>query len=146
KNKDTNNYYGQLADLDVAGGKSTALAQVAFNTDFFIDMSPDSKKALFVAIRADKAGADVEKANERENKLYELDVDGKTTRVAPQQARYAIYSPSGKQVLLGTPPEGFSMETLKLEITDSALNKGNVIAGNAHMPMAIGGVGDLQFQ
>ena len=52
---------------------------------------------------------------------------------------HPIYSPSGNQVLLGTPPEGFSLTSLQLQVADAGLTKFTTVATDAHMPIAIGG-------
>ena len=143
KKDERGTYFGNLAIVDIAAGKSTPVVAAAVNTHCFFDLSPDNKKVLFTALRADKAGADVSKGNEFEAKLFELDVASGAVRKTERTARYAIYSPDGKKVLLGTPPEGFALESLKLEIADAGdLTKAMTVASDAHMPLiTFGGEG-----
>jgi Tol biopolymer transport system component len=138
-----NNYLGSLAVMDVASGKTTPLASLVVSQTFHFDLSPDNKKALFTALRADKAGVDLGKGKEYAMKLFELDIAKGTVRKTDKEATYAIYSPDGKQVLLGTPPQGFSFDSLKLEVADADVTKSTVIAPNAAMPMTLGGGGTI---
>lgn len=139
KKDEMSRYYGSVSVLDVTTGKTTPLVAAAVSQSFFLDLSPDGKKALFTAYATDKPGADLTKTKEFGTKLFELDVAGGTARKIDKEASYAIYSRDGKQVLLGTPPEGFSFDTLKLEVADAALTKFTTVAGDAHKPLAIGG-------
>src|SRR5262249_43237769 len=136
------NFHGNLATIDVASGKLTPHAAVVVTTQFFFDLSPDNQGVLFTALRPGKPGADPAKGNGVGMKLFELDLSTGAVRNTKREARYAIYSPSGKRVLLGTPPEGFSLDRLKLEVADAAdLGKSTVVVEDAHMPLAIGGEG-----
>jgi hypothetical protein len=139
KRDEMGRYYGSLAILDVTSGKQTALAVAAVPQSFFFDLSPDGSKALFTAHATDKPGSDLSKTKEFGTKLFELDVNAGTTRKIAKDATYAIYSRDGKQVLLGTPPEGFSFDTLKLEVADAGLTKFTTVAPDAFKPMAMGG-------
>jgi hypothetical protein len=142
KKADFGNYLGSLSVLDVAGGKTTPLASLAVPQMFHFDLSPDNKKVLFTAYRADKAGADLGKVMEFATNLFELDVAKGTVRKTDKQATYAIYSPNGKQVLLGTPPQGFNFDSLKLEVADADVAKSTVVAPNASAP-GLGGGGTV---
>ncbi len=142
KKKDqSGNYLGNLAILDTSDGKLKPLATAAVSQQFFLDLAPDNKKALFTALRAGKPGTDQEKGKDYAMKLFEVDLASGELRAIDKQARYAIYSPDGKQVLLGTPPDGFNFDTLKLEVADAGLSKFTTVATDAHMPIALGGEG-----
>jgi hypothetical protein len=129
--------------LDVTTGRKTPLAAAAVTQQFHFDLSPDNKKVLFTALRAGKAGEDVSKGNEYAMKLFELDVASGAVRKTEKEARYAIYSPDGTKVLLGTPPEGFALDTIKLQVTDASLGNATVVAASAAMPLALGGEGTV---
>jgi hypothetical protein len=140
KKDEMNRYHGNISVLDVTtAGKPMPLVGAAVSQSFFLDLSPDGKKALFTAFAADKPGSDLTKTKEFGTHLFELDVAAGTARKIAKDASYAIYSRDGKQVLLGTPPEGFSFETLKLEVADAGLTKFTTVAGDAYKPLAIGG-------
>src|SRR5262249_24898046 len=101
-----------------------------------------NKKAIFVALRADKVGTDLDKGANYDTKLFELDVAGGTVRAIDKKASYAVYSPDGKQVILGMPSEGFNLDTLNLVIADAELGKFTTIATDAYTPfMSITGEG-----
>jgi hypothetical protein len=139
KKDEMSRYFGSVSVLDVTTGKATALVAAAVSQSFFLDLAPDGKKALFTAIAADKPGGDLTKTKEFATKLFELDVAAGTTRKLAKDASYAIYSRDGKKVLLGTPPEGFSFDTLKLEVADAGLTSFTTVAGDAYKPLALGG-------
>jgi hypothetical protein len=129
-----NNYLGSVSVVDTTNGKVTPLAAVQANKDFYFDLSPDNKKALFVALRADKPGTDLDKGPSFDTKLFELDISGGNLRTIDKKASFAIYSRDGKQVLLGMPPEGFSLEQLSLVVADAGLTKFTPIVQDAYMP------------
>jgi hypothetical protein len=139
--KDGSNFLGNLSALDIGTGKTTPLAAVAATQNFQFDLSPDNKKALFTALRADKAGADLGKIKEYATKVFELDVAKGTVRKTDKDASYAIYSPDGKKVLLGTPPQGFAFDSLKLEVADADVAKSTVIVPSVAVanPLSQGG-------
>jgi hypothetical protein len=141
KDKEKNTYSGHLAILDADTGKSKALAAVAALQDFHLDLAPDNRKALFTALRAGNAGADVTRGTESTLKLFELDLASGAVRATGTEANYAIYSPGGKKVLLGRPPAGFNLEAVKLEVADADLSNPVVVAPEAYKPLAIGGEG-----
>ncbi len=132
-------YHGKVSVLDVTTGKATPLAAAVVPQTFFLDLAPDGKKALFTAYEADKPGAELGKSKEFDTRLFELDVAAGGLRTIDKKASFAIYSRDGKQVLLGTPPEGFSFETVKLEVADAGLTKFTTVAGDAYKAMSLGG-------
>lgn len=141
KHKDKSEYYGNLGILDVGTSKLTPLAAVAVGQEFHIDLSPDNKKALFTAIRAGKLGTDLTAGKEFGQKLFELDVASGAVRATDKEASYAIYSPNGKKVLMGTPPPGFNFTGSKLEIANADLTGPVAVAEDAYKPMTMGGDG-----
>jgi dipeptidyl aminopeptidase/acylaminoacyl peptidase len=141
KNEQQSRFYGRVSVLDVTTGKATALAAAAMSQSSFADLSPDNKKALFTAYAADKPSVDITKSKDARVQLFELDIAAGKVRKIDKEASYAIYSRDGKHVLLGTPPEGFSIDTLKLEVADAELMKFTTIAANAYKPLALGGEG-----
>lgn len=143
KDEEQSRFYGTLLSLEVATGKTTPLAQAAVAQKGYFDLSPDGTKVLMVALACDKPGTDVSKTADSSTRLYELDLTSGGIRKIDKDAQYAIYSPSGKQVLLGTPPPGFSFEGLSLEIADAALTKFTSIATDAYQPMSMGGGGGV---
>ena len=143
KKDENSHYFGTLAVLDLESGKKRPLAAVAVNQSFFVDLAPNNKKALFTALRADKPGTNLEKGDGYKNLLFEVDLASGEVRKIDKETRYAIYSPSGAQVLLGTPPEGFDLTSLQLQVADAGLTKFTTVVTNAHMPLAIGGEGSM---
>jgi len=135
-------FSGDVAILDVASGKLTSLATALVPQQAFLDLAPDNKKVLFTGLQAGKPGANLEKVEGWTPKLFEIDIANGAIRAVDKHAHYAIYSPDGKQVLLGTPSDTFSADTLKLEIADAGLTKFSVIAKDAYMPINLGYGGD----
>lgn len=141
KDKKTSHFSGHMVSIDVATGKATNLAAITTQKEHFFDISPDNKKVLFTALQAGKPGEKLPKIERGDLKLYELDVASGAIRKIDKKADYAIYSPDGKQVLIGTAPEGFSFDTLNIEIADAALKAFTVVARDAHKEFSIGGGG-----
>jgi hypothetical protein len=139
KKDDQGRFYGDGSVLDVGTGKATPLVAAAVPQGAFFDLSPDGKKALFTAYAAGKPGTDLTGTKSFDTQLYELDVAAGTVREVGKKASFAIYSRDGKQVLLGTPPDGFSFDTQKLEVADAELKKFTTVAGDAYKALAIGG-------
>jgi hypothetical protein len=132
KKDEQSRYHGNLSVLDVTTGKATPLAAAVVTQTFFFDLSPDGKKALFTAYATDKPGTDLTKTKEFGTRLFELDVAAGTVRKIDKEASYAIYSRDGKQVLLGTAPEGFGLDSVKLEVADAGLTKFTTVAPDAY--------------
>jgi len=139
KKDDMGRYHGTISILDAASGKTTPLAAVAVSQGFYFDLAPDGKKALFTAYATDKPGTDLTKVKDFTTRLFELDVSVATARRIDREASYAIYARDGKHVLLGTPPEGFSFDTLKLEVADAGLTQFTPVAADAYKAMALAG-------
>jgi hypothetical protein len=139
KRDEMSRYYGTLSILDVASGKQTPLVATAVPQSFYFDLSPDGSKVLFTAHASDKVGTDLTKIKDFGIHLFELDIASGAARNTGKDATYAMYSHDGKQVLLGTQAEGFSFETLKLEVGDAGLTKFTTVAPDAFKPMALGG-------
>jgi hypothetical protein len=143
KKDEQGNFTGNvvLVDLD---GKVTPLGAALVNQSVHYDPSPDGKKVLVTAFATGKVGEKLEKDKMVFSpKLYELDVATGTWRKLDKDARYAIYSRDGKQVLLATPPEGFVLDAVKLEVADAELKSFKTVATDAFMPMSLGGEGRL---
>lgn len=145
KKDDKNSYHGNIAVVDVASGKKTGLAGVVSTRDYFFDLSPDGQKVLFTALRAGKVDENLDKGEEFKMTLFEVDTSSRELYKTNREARYAVYSPSGKQILLGSPPKGFSLDTLTLEVAGADLAKPTVVATDAHMPLISFGVEGITF-
>src|SRR5262249_39193033 len=139
------NFHGKLTTLDVMSGKGTPLASAVVTQQMFLDMDRDNKKILFTALRAGKPGDDLKKEAGFGMKLFEVDVSAGAVKGTDRDVRYAVFSPDGKQVLLGSPPEGFVLDKVKLEVTDAGLGKGTVLATDAHAPLSLGGGEGMVF-
>jgi hypothetical protein len=135
-------FLGNISSLDVATGKRVPLTTALINNEAFFDLSPDNKKVVFTALRADKPGAKLSEEKEYTMHVFDLDVASTTPRKTERSAKFAIYSPDGKHILLGSPPMGFSFDTLTLEITDVNLKAESVAATDAYTKfLSLGGEG-----
>jgi hypothetical protein len=141
-------FVGDLMILNVVSGKSTPLASVAINSEFHMDLSPDNRKALITALRTDRPGVDIEKQAQPKKetrdqaKLFVLDVEAGTIKATNRQANYAIFSPSGHQVLLGGPLERAFESGFKLHLFDGALTKSKPLADTLPRPSTMSFNGD----
>ncbi|MFQ5848772.1 MAG: TolB family protein [Candidatus Methylomirabilales bacterium] len=94
-----NVYHGTITALDIPSGKGKPLASVLGSQNVFFDLSPDGTTVLFTAKAAGPPGATLQAGKDR---LFELDIAKRSIRTVKEKAEYAIWSPSGNQVLLGT--------------------------------------------
>lgn len=122
KDKQQSNYSGSLSIVDIASGKKKAAASAFGSKDFFLDISPDGKKAFFTAMAVGKPGAN---SDGNKTKLYELTFKPSGIREIGEDIKYAVYSPAGDQVLLGSASKE---NKLKLEVCDPLLSKRLLIA------------------
>ena len=129
KDKDTGQYSGKLVRVDVATGKAKPLALVLGGKKVFLAVSPDGKKALFTAIKAAKVGEKVPASSKDSPKLFELDIAAGSVREVMEDVAFAIYSPKGTKVLLGSKKE--SKGTIELSVADASLAKKTVVAEDA---------------
>jgi len=111
KNKDDKLYRGTLSAIDIASGEGKPLASVAGAKGVFFDLSPDGKTVLFTARAAGKVGEELKP--EDKARLFELKIPEGTVRPAAENVKYAIWSPNGQRVLLGT-DEKSGFVTLKV--------------------------------
>ncbi|MEX0715044.1 MAG: hypothetical protein WD066_00575 [Planctomycetaceae bacterium] len=123
KVEESDRYNGTLAAVDVAGGQATPLAAVLTERGGHFDLSPDGKKALFVALAADKPGTKLENPEEGKMTLFELDIAGTTPRKTEHTVASATYSPNGTKVLLGPSSELFSFEPTRIQVYAADLSR-----------------------
>jgi hypothetical protein len=119
-------YQGVIARWDIGAGKATDLAAALGSNDVFFDLSPDGKTVLFTAAAAGKVGTEL-KAGEADT-LYELKVDSGALREVRDGVRYAIWSKTGAEVLVGTKGEN---NKLDIEVSDATLGKFHLVAADA---------------
>jgi len=129
KDKDTGQYSGKLVRVDAATGEAKPLALVLGGKKVFLAVSPDGKKALFTAIKAAKVGEKIPASSKDDPKLFELDVAAGSVREVMEDVAFAIYSPKGTRVLLGSKKESKGM--IELSVGDASLAKTVVVAKDA---------------
>lgn len=129
KDKDTSQYSGKLVKVDVATGKVQPLALVLGEKKVFFDLSPDGSKALFTAIKAGKLGEKIPASSKDDPQLFELNVADGTVRAVAKDVAFAIYSPKGTKVLVGSKSD--SDGAIKLGVGDAALRKTVTVAEDA---------------
>ena len=115
KDKKDNLYRGTLSSIDVASGEGKALANVVGSRNVFFDLSPDGTTVLFTARAAGKVGAEL--TPEKKARLFQLTVADGTVKPLNEGVKFAVFSPDGKRVLLGT-DEKNSLVTLKVAGAD----------------------------
>lgn len=129
QDKESDQYTAALVKLDVTTGTATPLAAVLGEKDVFFDLSPDATKVLFTAIKAAKVGEKLPAKSDDDPQLYELDVASGAVRAIKSKINYAIYSPKGTKVLIGT-EVGFG-GGFTLQVGDAALKTFTTVAKDA---------------
>ena len=137
KAKEADQYSGKLVKIDVATGKAEPLASVLGGKKVFLDLSSDGGRVLFTAIKAAKAGEKVPSKSDDKPQLHELDIKSGAVRAAKGKVAYAIYSPKGTKVLVGSQSEKGG--TIELAVGDASLEKLQTVATDA--AKAAGGTG-----
>lgn len=129
KAKEADQYSGKLVKIDVATGKAEPLASVLGGKKVFLDLSPDGGRVLFTAIKAAKAGGKVPSKSDDKPRLHELDIKSGAVRAVRGNVAYAIYSPKGTKVLVGSQSEKGG--TIELAVGDASLEKFQTVATDA---------------
>ncbi|MFQ5990425.1 MAG: hypothetical protein ACE5K9_10965 [Candidatus Methylomirabilales bacterium] len=123
--KENNVYQGTMSALEIASGLSMPLASVLGSQHVFFDLSPDGKSVLFTAKGAGPPGATLQAGKER---LFELNIAKRTIRPVRERVQYAIWSPRGNRVLLGTDEKD---GVVHLQVADRGLTQFRKIASDA---------------
>jgi DNA-binding beta-propeller fold protein YncE len=113
-------YYGHLSKVDRASGTVTRIASVASGENVFLDLAPDNRKALVVAQAvgpADRAPA-VKKDERGPGSVFEVDLASGAVRDLGFASEFALYSPSGKKILL-SPAKQTDELTRSLVVADA---------------------------
>jgi len=144
KGKEDSLYRGTLSSVDVVSGEGKVLANVVGSRDVFFDLSPDGKTVLFTARAAGIAGSSssagkvgAELTPEKNARLFQLTVADGAVKPLIEGVKFAIFSPDGKRVLLGT-DEKDSLVTLK--VADAGLTTFTEVATKAAAQIS-GGMG-----
>eukprot|EP00913_Durusdinium_trenchii_P028405 g26633.t1 len=142
--KDENSkFYGHIIVVDSTSGQMKKLAAVKTGSQHYFDLSPDNSKVLFTALQAGKANTRLAESKNSDEKLFELDVTTGNVRNINKSAEYAMYSPDGKQVLIGTEADGFSLGHLKLQIADAGLRNFRTVVLKVHKSFSLAGSGTV---
>ncbi len=142
KKDENSKYYGNLATLDIATGKTTNVCSAVSDQQVHLDLSPDGKTACFTAYSAGKPGADLPAPESFEKLLFLVDIASGKLTDTKREASYAIFSPDSKNLLIGAPAGGFSFDTLKLEVAPiDKLDEATAVTQKAHKPVSFGGGG-----
>lgn len=123
--KENNVYHGTITALEIASGKGKPLASALGSQGVFFDLSPDGTTVLFTAKAAGPPGAKLKSEKER---LFELNIPKRTIRTVKERAKYAIWSPSGNWVLLGTDEKN---GILTLQVADRGFTQFRKIGSDA---------------
>jgi len=124
-------YQASLVKIDLPGetAKTNVLAEILCGSDMYIDLSADGKYALITAFDASPTGSkpDLPTTDQPKQKLYNINLEDGTITALNREVRYAVFSPDGKQILLGITKEN----GVELEVTDAAFNTFKRIATDA---------------
>jgi hypothetical protein len=129
KGEEDGTYAGAIVRLDAATGKADPLATTLGGKKVFIDLSPDGTKALFTAMAATQAGGKAPAKAGDEPHLFELDVASGAVRAVKADVAFALYSPKGTKVLVGTAGEDDG--DLALAVGDAGLTTLRTVASDA---------------
>jgi len=124
--KEADNYRGTLSAVAASSGEAKVLPDAIGTKDVFFDLSPDGNKVLFTAMAAAPAGQKPGAASDEES-LFLLDIDSGLVRRVSGAVSYAIWSPAGTKVLLGT---GAEDGLLTLMVADADLGTSKKIAAD----------------
>jgi Tol biopolymer transport system component len=132
-------YTGKLMLLNVADGKRNPIAGMVGERGAFFDVAPDGKSAMVTALKVDAADTKFTEKIEGGSKLFSLDLATGESKVVSEDAGYAIYSPKGTRVLIGSSSEKDGVITLSVSPADGSSQK--QIADDAAKQTG-GGMGD----
>lgn len=139
KEKESDNYGGELARINVADGKITRFCKLAGPDGMFFDVAPDGETLLFTAMTAvtmkDKLTIPKE-GDDDELTLFQCDTTNGQVKMLRNQVKYAVYSPDGKHVLIGSDEKN---SLLKLQIADASFAKTTSVSEKA--AASTGGMG-----
>ena len=134
KNKTNGRYVGKIVQVEMPGGTAKPLASlVSENNKMFLQLSPDGTKALFTAVRAGKPDQALDANATGDSQLQELTIATGAIRAIKPKATFAMYSPKGTKVLVGSAggDGGFTLEVFGADLakgqtvaTDAAANSG----------------------
>jgi hypothetical protein len=130
---------GTLSAIEVATGKMLPILSAATKEGAFLDISPDNRKALFTALSVVKTGGTLPEPKGSSLKLFEVTLATGAVHSFDLEPTCAIYSPSGKQILLTLPPTEMSFDTVSLQVADASLKNMVPVATDAYKPMSMGG-------
>ena len=137
-------YSGTISAIDVASGKATPICAAAADKSLHFDLSPDGKTIVFTGFAAGKVGTDLTKSETYTKKLFQVTVATGEVLATDKSAEFAIFSPDGKHLALGTEPEGFSLDRVKLEIAKAGkYDETTIVAPESYKGLALGGGGGM---
>jgi Tol biopolymer transport system component len=105
KGKNTSQYAGKLTLLNVADGQKKALAGMVGEQGAFFDVSPDGTAAMLTALKVDKPDATLPEKVDGKSILFSLNLASGEFRQIGEDVGFAIYSPKGTKVLIGSATE-----------------------------------------
>ncbi len=134
---ESNYYSGHLTTVDVANDDKSAVVAMAAEHGVHFDVSPDREAAMVAAMKVDAADAEMPDEMEGQSKLYSVDmVSGRSREVAPAVA-FAVYSPDGARVLIGSADEEDGV--IKVSVAGADGKDPEVIAEDAGKQAGAGG-------
>ena len=129
KNQTNGRYVGKIVQVEAPGGTVKPLAAMVSETNkMFLHLSPDGAKALFTAVGAGKPDQALDANAAGDSQLQELTIATGAIRAVKPKAIYAMYSPKGTKVLVGSAGGDAG---LTLEVFGADLAKGQTIATDA---------------
>lgn len=142
KKTEEEHFSGNLVTVDIDSGKVTPIVAVLASQDFHFDLSKDGKQAALCAFAASAAGKSLTTEEFPDKKLFAVDVAAKTVRNTGRKAEVALFSPSGKQLILTGSGDDFAdFGSTNLYLTDASMKSFKKIAGKLYSNMSFGGGG-----
>ncbi|MBN1942350.1 MAG: hypothetical protein JW849_03550 [Phycisphaerae bacterium] len=123
KSKNSSQYAGKLTLLNVADGQKKALAGMVGEQGAFFDVSPDGTAAMVTALKVDKPDAALPEKVDGASRLFSLNLASGEFRQLGEDAGFAIYSPKGTKVLVGSAQEKDGGITLSVASADGSSMK-----------------------
>ncbi|MBN1553597.1 MAG: hypothetical protein JXA11_02545 [Phycisphaerae bacterium] len=119
----TSQYAGKLVLMNVVDGKTQPIAGMVGESGAFFDVSPDGKTAMLTALKVAAADAKFAEKVDGKSKLFSLDLGSGASKEISDDAGYAVYSPKGTKVLIGSSQEKDGAITLNVAPADASAMK-----------------------
>ncbi|MDB5392071.1 MAG: hypothetical protein JWM11_7717 [Planctomycetaceae bacterium] len=136
-------FAGNIAAIDISSGKITPICSAVADKSFYFDLSPDGKTVIIAGHAAGKVGTDLSQKEAFDKKLFQISVATGEVKETNKKAEFAIFSPDGKRLAIGTEPEGFTLDRVNVEICELGKLDESLLVAESYKGLALGGGGGM---